>query len=274
MHVTFEWTIKMNPKHVALCAGLLLMWLPCAVSAAGEDFVQAERTAQYCRGDVERPIALTSDQQNVCIDGWISATTDLAALDKLSKGGMAVVRSEGGDLSTLIAIAEILRERQTTVVIVDHCLFTCANILFIASSQTVVLKNSMVAWRAGANSSECLDFVAAKDKGPSRLDSTSCSKDATSTQTKPVSEDLQRFYDSRFADAQLEFPPQSDIVRTALKGMAQRTNSAPKVAWTWNPRYLNKIKTQIIYEAYPRSQAEVDALATRLHLVYPVIFDP
>jgi hypothetical protein len=56
--------------------------------------------------------------------------------------------------------------------------------------------------------------------------------------------------------------------------MFQETGKYPEVMWTWNPRYYaGMLKTRIIYEAYPESQAEVDALAAR-SLAGRVIYDP
>jgi hypothetical protein len=56
--------------------------------------------------------------------------------------------------------------------------------------------------------------------------------------------------------------------------MFEGTGVLPDVAWTWNPRYYaSALKTKIVYEAYPESQAEVDELAARFRL-RRVIYDP
>lgn len=52
------------------------------------------------------------------------------------------------------------------------------------------------------------------------------------------------------------------------------TAKYPDVIWTWNPRYYPKaLVVKIIYEAYPASQAEVDALAAKLPYGL-ILYDP
>jgi hypothetical protein len=57
--------------------------------------------------------------------------------------------------------------------------------------------------------------------------------------------------------------------------MFEGTGVYPDVAWTWNPRYYARsLKTKITYEAYPSSQAEVDAMVSKLRLGQRVLYDP
>ena len=54
--------------------------------------------------------------------------------------------------------------------------------------------------------------------------------------------------------------------------MFEDTGSYPDILWTWNPRYYASIlKTKIVYEAYPRSQDEVDDMASKLSIDSNVI---
>ena len=56
--------------------------------------------------------------------------------------------------------------------------------------------------------------------------------------------------------------------------MFEGTGTNPNVLWTWHPRYYaGSIKTKIVYEAYPASQDEVDAMASKLGLPR-VLYDP
>jgi hypothetical protein len=57
--------------------------------------------------------------------------------------------------------------------------------------------------------------------------------------------------------------------------MFEGTGANPDVVWTWHPRYYaGLLKTRIIYEAYPESQGEVDAMASKLRLRQRVLYDP
>jgi hypothetical protein len=57
--------------------------------------------------------------------------------------------------------------------------------------------------------------------------------------------------------------------------MFEGTGQYPNVVWTWNPRYYaSTLKTKITYQAYPNSQAEVDALASKLPHRVRVLHDP
>jgi hypothetical protein len=57
--------------------------------------------------------------------------------------------------------------------------------------------------------------------------------------------------------------------------MFEGTGRYPDVSWTWHPRhYASTLKTKIVYEAYPNSQDEVDAMARKLRLPHRVLYDP
>jgi hypothetical protein len=57
--------------------------------------------------------------------------------------------------------------------------------------------------------------------------------------------------------------------------MFDATGEFSDVFWTWNPsHYASAIKANVIYEAYPENQSDVDAMAAQLHLSYRVIYDP
>ena len=82
------------------------------------------------------------------------------------------------------------------------------------------------------------------------------------------------FYSERTLDPKFEYPPDSFYIRKILKSMYEETGVYPDVAWTWNPRYLQKtFKAKIYYEAYPEGQEEVDGMVARLRL-RKVIYDP
>ena len=70
--------------------------------------------------------------------------------------------------------------------------------------------------------------------------------------------DLKRF--------SLETPPQSAHIARTLRSKFRDTGHFPDVVWMLNPRYYKAmLRTEIIYEAYPESQDEVDALTRRFY---------
>ena len=59
-------------------------------------------------------------------------------------------------------------------------------------------------------------------------------------------------------------PPQSAYMTKDLRSRLQSRGFYPNVVWMWNPRYHTvTLKTRVVYEAYPESQDEVDALVKR-----------
>ena len=86
---------------------------------------------------------------------------------------------------------------------------------------------------------------------------------------------IDEFYATRIVDPLFQHPPQSFTIRRLLRGMFEGTGSYPDVAWTWNPRYYaGTLKTKIIYEAYPGSQNEIDALASKFRFPRRILYDP
>lgn len=265
-------------KVAALSALFLVCCGPEASCAEQPDFGLYARAVEFCRGNVNRPMALAKDKRVLCFDGEISSGQDISLGKDLEEESLFVIRSFGNDVVSAIALADLLRDRRATVVVYDYCLFACASYLLVASSRTFILRDALVAWRHfGAGSNDCSGFARAKDGGPLRLEVGLCPNPPFEFRSE--SEELERlkerFYGERFVDPLFEFPPESFTVRRTLKNIFKGTGEYPNVMWTWNPRYhASMIKTKIVYEAYPNSQSEVDAIAVRLHLRYQVVYDP
>jgi hypothetical protein len=159
---------------VALAMSILQMGVP-AVRAEEIDFSPYRHAADYCRGDVAHPMVLSANQKILCFDGYVSPMQALSLTRKLEPGGLFVVRGYGGDDVQTMALAEELAERNAIVVVYDHCFSACASYLLIASSKAIVLKDALVAWQPlGVERGDCLQFVAALDKGPARYDVEKC----------------------------------------------------------------------------------------------------
>jgi hypothetical protein len=272
---------RRSASLVALC-GIVFFCLGlgvgrCQQSDQDVDWARYASAVEFCRGDVERPISLGPDKRILCYDGWLTTGQDVSLAQSLADEGLFVVRSFGGSVATAIGLANVLRDRRATVVVYDYCNSACAGYLFIASTRTFVLKNTLVAWHHRQSGlADCPSLKVARDGGPKRLELSPCSDVAAEDlrMHEPINALHDRFYAERTVDSRFEFPPESFTIRRILRNMFEARGLYPDVAWTWNPRYYKgTLKANIIYEAYPESQDEVDAMVNRLHLRH-VIYDP
>jgi hypothetical protein len=232
--------------------------------------------AEYCHGTVPRPMALSSDRQILCFDGWVDDSLDLSLARDLANHGLFVVRSFGGSATTAIALAYVLRDRHATVVAYDYCLSACASYLFVASDQTYVLKHALVAWRSSVSGfDDCTSVETPRDEGPRKIKRIPCpdTSPANLAKHKAIMSAVNSFYSDRAVNPLFDPPPDSIYVRRTLINLYEETGVFPNVLWTLNPRHQATFKTKITYEAYPESQEEVDAMAARLQLGR-VIYDP
>jgi hypothetical protein len=234
------------------------------------------RAVEYCRGNGKRPMALDRDKRTLCFDAELLPAMDISLAEDLAEEGLFVVRSFGGNVVTAIALADLLRDRRATVVVYDYCLSACASYLMVASTNTFVVKDSLVAWHHTSSPLYCPSLEVPKDGGPKRLEKSPCFDAPPEYQSgyREFQRLNDRFCATRFFDPLFEWPPESFTIRKILKGMFEGTGTYPDVFWTWNPRHhASTIKTKIVYEAYPDSQAMVDSMASKLRL-RRVIYDP
>ena len=260
----------------ALCALALVGWGSETSRAEQPEFGVYARAVEFCRGVVKRPMALDLDKRVLCFDGDISSETDVSLTTALKANGLFVVRSPGGEAPAAMALADLVRDHRATVVVYDYCFSSCASFLLISSDEAFVMKDTLVAWH-DTNSPLCPSLEVSKDGGPKRLAKLPCSDTPPEYQRgSSESESLiAEFYAARVVDPLFEHPPESFPIRKLLRSLFEGTGRYPDVAWTWNPRYYaSTLKTKIIYEAYPTSQAEVDAMASKLRLPQRVLYDP
>jgi len=240
------------------------------------DFSPYHAAAEYCAGEVARPLALSPDQRILCFDGLFYPNQDLSLVDELQVGGLFVVRSFGGDEVAIMGLAERLRGRNATVVVRSYCLLGCASYFVVASGMTIILKDALVAWGPLVVDGFCLGLRNALDKGLPRLDIGPCGKPLLRT-PGPIYEMRLAFMSLRRVNDDFEEPPESTFIRRALRKNIdwKRATETSGLMWTWHPRYQqSSVKTKIVYERYPDSQEEVAALAERLRLRALVIYDP
>jgi hypothetical protein len=261
--------------YILSCVALLVSW---QIANAEQSIVKNfpyEGAVGYCRGNVPRPIVLSSDKSIACFDGGITRALDISSVEGLQENGLFVVRSSGGDIAKAIALANLLHDKHAIVVVHDFCISACASYLLIASEQAFVRRESIVVWhlrRSGL--ADCIHVNPSND-GPKSFDRGPCPDVPPENQTyyREVEALSTRFYRERTIASGFD-PPESIHVRRVLKNMMDATGVYPDVGWTWNPRYYKSVlKTKISYEVYPENQDEVDKIVTRFH--FPrVIYDP
>jgi hypothetical protein len=263
--------------RIVFAAATAILLSPLASARAQQpDFSEYHRAADYCRGDVARPMALSPDRRILCFDGTIGTEQNYAAVNELSDGGLFVVRSRGGDVFTAMDLADAVRNRHATVVVYDYCFSACASYLLMASTMAFVLSDTLVTWHYPKRSSWCPSLVWPKDEGPQRLEKSPC---ATASPEEKDGDKYRRsrnlkFYLGRAIDNRFDDPPESVSIRRILRHMFENGGAYPGVSWTWNPRhYPSALTVRIAYQAYPADQAEVDALAAKF-LSGPVLYDP
>jgi hypothetical protein len=258
-----------------LCALFLVYWGADISRAQQPDLGVYARAVEFCRGRVKRPMVLDLDRRVLCFDGAIFRETDVSLAGALEPNGLFVVRSFGGDAFAAMALADTIRDRRANVVVYDYCLSACASFFLVASDETFVMKDTVVAWHH-AMVPLCTSLEVPKDGGPKRLEKSACS-DTTPEYQWGDGEFKYRsakFYETRVIHPPFEHPPESFTIRKILRSMFEGIGRYPDVLWTWHPRYYpSMLKTKIVYEAYPNNQAEVDALTSKFHLSR-TLYDP
>jgi len=245
-----------------------------AFAAQGADFAPYARATEYCSGDTVRPIVLSEDKSVLCLDGAISSDLNLSIAAGLADHGLAVVRSRGGDAERAVQLANVLRDRNAVVVVRDFCLYACASFILLASSEAYVPDDALVAWGVFRRyvDDDCIGFIEDEDQLGPFLTSLRCS--TPPGDERPVDRRWNEFYRDRVSATAFTDPPESRFVRRELMNLYRSTGQYPVVLWTWNPRHhANAITTRLVYQHYPDSQEEVDAIAKRLGLARRVIYD-
>jgi hypothetical protein len=106
-----------------------------------------------------------------------------------------------------------------------------------------------------------------------KVELASCPPFKDVTRYNDVSSVVASFYSERTVGPASQPPPASDHVKRIIKSLYDQTGIYKNIGWTLNPSHLMAFETKIVYEAYPKSQAEIDAMAARLH-IGKVIYDP
>lgn len=240
----------------------------CREVKAGSHAFQQEKTS---------PLTLRSDKKVLCVNDWIFSEHEIAVANSLEQGGYAVIQGFGGEVFPTIVLADILKSKQAVVIVSDYCFAACANYLLFASAEAFVPKDAIVAWtnlKAGL-SNDCFGFVETPGSDAQHFGAYPCAPASVDAQRQALADREAKFYYSRGFPAGFKEPPESTAIRRILKRRFDETGVPPAgLFWTWNPRYSARLKTKLIYEAYPHSQDEIDAILAQLRLSQSVIYDP
>jgi hypothetical protein len=273
--INFRTFVFRRANFATLCALAAVCWGSDISLAQQPDFGVYARAVEYCRGHVKRPMSLDLDKRVLCFDGDVLEEQDISLAKAMADKGLFVVRSFGGEARVALPLADLLRERRAIVIAYDYCISACASYLLVASDEAFVMKDTLVAWHH-TMAPLCPSLEVAKDGGPKRLEKLPCSDSPPEYQQwgGEFRRWDEQFLAGRKVDPLLEWPPESFTIRRILKSMFEGTGTNPNVLWTWHPRhYVSSIKTKIVYEAYPESQTQVDAMASKLGLPR-VLYDP
>jgi ATP-dependent protease ClpP protease subunit len=90
----------------------------------------------------------------ICLNGVFDKTVSLEALKQISdlpshEHSVIVIRSGGGDIDMALSMAEAMENKNITVVVKDICASSCANYIFLAGRQRVVLKDALLLYHGG-----------------------------------------------------------------------------------------------------------------------------
>lgn len=215
---------------------------------------------------------LSEDQSLFCYDGLIRSDIKKDLVHDLKRRGLFVIRSVGGDVATAIDMANILKDKDATIVLYDYCLSSCANYLFVASSTTFVMKDTIVAWHGGPpkNIAGCITSAQEREeRGIKRL--------VMSSPAGPVCDAVRRsisFFKDRDLDDRHIYFPQTQETTYSFRLIARIDKSRRNVFWMWNPiHHGNYFRGRIHYDGYPESQKKVDKIVSAAHLPVRVIYD-
>lgn len=243
----------------------------CLLQPAQSTPIDFSTAVAHCR-EHRGLIHLRDDAAVLCFDGPIVKDQDDAAFHALKERGLFVVRSPGGYSPAAIRMANILREKEATVVIYDYCFSACANYFFVASVATFVMKRTVVAWHGDGIWASCdgetIQIIRRERRGGA----------------VPVTAELQEkcdairqhnsfFRQRNIEDKHIHEPPSHDIRQRFYLTIGQG-GQGRSIFWMWHPgNHRDHFKIPITYEAYPASQEEVDQILAEAGFRAQVFYD-
>ena len=246
-----------------------------AFDAARCDFEAIAAVANQCWPSHQW---LSKDRTVLCFDGQIRADQDPKLFHELKQDGFFVMRSPGGYAYPSMLLANILREKNATVIVYDYCLSACANYFLIAASKTYVRKDTIVAWHGGPPKYDCnwlgLDEMRKRFRRSYDLAEDDATKQADEF-CKTVDLAATFFKERGIDDRHIHSPQTAYTYKMVRMATSQRMDKR-SIFWMWNPKNQGDyFKSRVIYESYPTSQDHVEEILRRLRLPHmQVYYDP
>lgn len=270
-----EPTVK-HPRSAMGLFAIILLAGALQLGPAQGGFEELSAAVTYCR-TYPKTVTLKDDRNVLCFDGPILKEQDDALFRQLSQQGLFVVRSTGGNAPAAIRLANVLRDKEATVVIYDYCVSACAAYFFVASAATFVMKKTIVAWHGTGTRFRCTSNtveIIGWERRETRLFSQR--SPASLHELCSAIRQMTRFFKERNIDDRHVYEPQPPHIRKLFASAIERgEESGKKIVWMWHPRnYGEYFKIPITYESYPASQEEVDVILSKAGLRARIIYDP
>jgi hypothetical protein len=238
---------------------------------AHADINSIEGPLRFCSEHVNT-LTLSEDRNVLCFDGPITSTTNLDDFNRLNDRGVVVARSAGGNIIRSMQIANILLDKDATVIIRDYCLSACANAIFVAANVTHVATGAIVAWHRGVPKILCGASVGTL---PFDNDTEAKQQEDHYSEYCRHSDLINNFYKKRNIADDFTQAPQTLHTQKLFKLLMQEAPDKNRVFWMWNPRNFGAyFQDKIVFQSFPESQEAVDQAVRRLRLPIRVIYDP
>jgi hypothetical protein len=261
---------------LARCLGALLAAI-VPLGAAHSDNNVVPLALDYCSNH-QHTVKLKEDFSVLCFDTEIPQDLYWDNFHKLKNNAVFVIRSMGGDGISAMKAADILLEKHATVVVYDYCLSACAAAFFVASKETFVAKNTIVAWHSvpwWPQGVECdaSSWFSINDDGYTRR-----RKEGIHLYCR-YAKFINSFFARRNMDDRIARSPQTLYTKKMLDLILKERSDKSSVFWMWHPKnHKDFFKLKITYESYPESQEKVNEIIRRVRfprrISSRVIYDP
>lgn len=206
---------------------LLLFIGPQAASEPADEtrIVEARAAFTACKAESANTnpllarVAYSQETHSLCITGDIDGSLASAVrkkLDELANAGDAqvshvVLSSDGGQLRPAIDIASEIEKLNASVVVGERCASSCAQFLFLAGKDKILLKGGLLLFHGGPVPDDTIAAMSIPDAAKQHL--------------RSEQEAFRAFYHSHGIDMAMLTNPPADVQRELDAGML--------ALWSW-----------------------------------------
>lgn len=205
---------------------VLLFIGPQAASEPGDEarFIEARAAFTACKAEsastnpLLAQVAYSRETHSLCIVGDINGSLASAVRKKLNElanvadqVSHVVLSSDGGQLRPAIDIANEIEKLNTSVVVGERCASSCAQFLFLAGKDKVLLKGGLLLFHGGPVPDDTIAAMSIPDAAKQHL--------------RSEQEAFRAFYHSHGIDMAMLTNPPPDVQRDLDAGML--------VMWSW-----------------------------------------